>query len=146
MSRLISDLNPDVRWLCNSHFENCRKENITILVYNTKRTMQEQALLFASGRKIEELPILVAELIPEKINSWKKNGFIFAPGSVVTNTMESNHLSGNAYDCVPEVDGEAIWDNDELWNKIGNIGKKLGLTWGGDWKDFPDKPHFELKR
>ena len=22
-------------------------------------------------------------------------------------------------------------------------GKKLGLTWGGDWKSIVDKPHFE---
>ena len=42
-----------------------------------------------------------------------------------------------------------------LWDGLRNIAKamkaasaKLGtpVIWGGDWKSFPDGPHFELKR
>ena len=25
----------------------------------------------------------------------------------------------------------------------GQIGKQVGFSWGGDWKKFPDKPHFQ---
>jgi peptidoglycan L-alanyl-D-glutamate endopeptidase CwlK len=32
---------------------------------------------------------------------------------------------------------------DPVWAQIGAIGVELGLTWGGNWKRFPDRPHFE---
>jgi len=31
----------------------------------------------------------------------------------------------------------------ELWNKLGEIGKKYGLEWGGDWGW--DRPHFQMR-
>jgi peptidoglycan L-alanyl-D-glutamate endopeptidase CwlK len=40
------------------------------------------------------------------------------------------------------VDGKADW-NTPHWNKIAEIGKSLGWSWGGDWTSFKDKPHFE---
>lgn len=33
----------------------------------------------------------------------------------------------------------------ELWDRLGEIGRALGLEWGGDW-DWQDCPHFQLKR
>jgi peptidoglycan L-alanyl-D-glutamate endopeptidase CwlK len=30
------------------------------------------------------------------------------------------------------------------WKKIGVLGEKLGLSWGGRWKSFRDNLHFEL--
>ena len=35
-------------------------------------------------------------------------------------------------------------DGDSLWNCIGDLGKQAGLLWGGDFKTFKDKPHFEF--
>jgi len=35
-----------------------------------------------------------------------------------------------------------IWRGD--WDKLGAIGRNLGLYWGGDWKTFKDNPHFQL--
>ena len=37
-------------------------------------------------------------------------------------------------------------DSDGWFSKVGQIGKKFGLEWGGDWKGTPDKPHFELTK
>jgi hypothetical protein len=31
----------------------------------------------------------------------------------------------------------------KYYDLIVPIAKKLGITWGGDWTGFPDKPHFE---
>jgi hypothetical protein len=31
-----------------------------------------------------------------------------------------------------------------LWNEMGAVGHVLGLQWGGDWRSFKDKPHFQL--
>lgn len=31
---------------------------------------------------------------------------------------------------------------DELYKKLGQLGKSIGLSWGGDWKNPVDMPHF----
>jgi peptidoglycan L-alanyl-D-glutamate endopeptidase CwlK len=33
-----------------------------------------------------------------------------------------------------------------LYRQAGNIGKGLGLEWGGDWTRFRDEPHFQVVR
>jgi hypothetical protein len=30
------------------------------------------------------------------------------------------------------------------WDKLSSMGKGLGMRWGGDWKSFQDKPHFQV--
>jgi peptidoglycan LD-endopeptidase CwlK len=64
-------------------------------------------------------------------------------GSIVTNArgLESYHNFGSAIDLISLRDG---WNAPYyFWNTLGEEGKKLGLIWGGDWSDFPDKAHFE---
>jgi peptidoglycan L-alanyl-D-glutamate endopeptidase CwlK len=47
---------------------------------------------------------------------------------------------------VPIVNGQADWKTTaDTWNKIGTVGKSVGFEWGGDWKSFVDKPHFEMQ-
>lgn len=55
----------------------------------------------------------------------------------------SKHQYGLAVDLVPVVDGVAVWDNTVLWRKVGVVGEKLGLRWGGRWKKPYDPGHFE---
>ena len=44
-------------------------------------------------------------------------------------------------------DGKGAYNDSDGWfSKVGQIGKKFGLEWGGDWKGTPDKPHFELTK
>ena len=61
-------------------------------------------------------------------------------------TMNSRHLTGHAVDLAPYP---LSWD----WNYFYPIAdamkqaaRELGvdLEWGGDWKTFPDGPHFQL--
>lgn len=64
---------------------------------------------------------------------------------IVTQTLNSNHMSGKAADFVPVKDGKIWWNAPaEVWNVLGEIGEANGLKWGGRWKDFPDSPHFEV--
>lgn len=35
-------------------------------------------------------------------------------------------------------------DNDGFFSKVGAIGVKIGLEWGGNWTSPVDKPHFQL--
>jgi peptidoglycan L-alanyl-D-glutamate endopeptidase CwlK len=64
-------------------------------------------------------------------------------------TMNSRHLNGHAVDLGAWVDGTVKWDW-PLYHKIASAMKKaateygIDLEWGGDWKGFPDGPHFQL--
>lgn len=55
----------------------------------------------------------------------------------------SKHQYGLAVDIVPIVDSVAMWDNKQLWLKVGVVGEKLGLRWGGRWRKPYDPGHFE---
>ncbi|HYF82094.1 MAG TPA: M15 family metallopeptidase [Clostridia bacterium] len=117
-SKKIEDLHPVVRELCRKHIEACRKRGVEMLVTNTLRDLEYQQYLYSLGRS--------------------------KPGSIVTNMkLIGPHGFGLAYDVVPVVKGRAVWDDKHLWDIIGEEGKRLKLTWGGDWKSIVDKPHFE---
>lgn len=56
---------------------------------------------------------------------------------------KSKHQYGFAVDLVPIVNDSAVWHNNVLWRKIGVVGERLGLRWGGRWKYPFDPGHFE---
>ncbi len=56
---------------------------------------------------------------------------------------KSKHQYGLAVDVVPIVNGKAVWDNVVLWRRVGVVGERLGLRWGGRWKHPYDPGHFE---
>jgi len=63
---------------------------------------------------------------------------------------KSYHQSGKAFDIFAYVDGKASWDRDKLTaiaRHIQKVAKEqfdTELTWGGDWKNFVDMPHFQI--
>ena len=64
-------------------------------------------------------------------------------------TMNSRHLTGHGVDLGALVNGKVRWDW-PLYHKIADAMKQaaqekgVDLEWGGDWKSFPDGPHFQL--
>lgn len=71
-------------------------------------------------------------------------------------TLNSRHLAGadgwaKAVDLGALVGTELRWDW-PLYHKIAAAMKQAAtelsvpIVWGGDWKSFPDGPHFELPR
>ncbi len=118
-SRRLEDLHPLIAERARQLVELAQAEGIEILVTSTLRTFEEQAELFVIGRT--------------------------KPGDIVTNAEpgKSWHNFGLAFDVVPLVNGKAIWDS-PFWNRIGELGKQVGLVWGGDFQSFKDKPHFEF--
>jgi len=70
-------------------------------------------------------------------------------------TMRSRHLPGktnklsHAVDFAIKLNGKVRWD-EPLFKQLGPIVKKAAkdvgvpVEWGGDWKTFSDKPHFQL--
>ena len=63
-------------------------------------------------------------------------------------TMNSRHLTGHAVDLAPwPISWE--WEGfypiaDAMKTSADELG--VSLEWGGDWKSFPDGPHFQLSR
>lgn len=72
-------------------------------------------------------------------------------------TMRSRHLTGHAVDLAPFVDEDADGDREITWHQghydrlmpwIKEAAKQEGVrvTWGGSWRTFVDKAHWELGR
>ena len=61
-------------------------------------------------------------------------------------TMNSRHLTGHAVDLAPwpiSWDWEYFYPIAEAM-KDASDGVGVPIEWGGDWKSFPDGPHFQL--
>ena len=122
MSRDITLLHPEVQAIIPKFLEECKKQGLIVKTTDTVRTKQEQDDLYAQGRTK-----------PGKIVTWVKYPY-------------SNHNWGMAFD-ICRNDGKGAYNDSDGWfAKVGQIGKKFGLTWGGEWKGTPDKPHFELTK
>lgn len=66
--------------------------------------------------------------------------------SGASKTMNSRHLTGHAVDLVPYP---VSWDWEYFYpiaEAMKQAAEELGvdIEWGGDWKSFPDGPHFQL--
>jgi peptidoglycan L-alanyl-D-glutamate endopeptidase CwlK len=87
--------------------------------------------------------------VTEGLRSSQRQAQLLAEGR--SRTMNSRHITGHAVDVVPMVDGRVSWD----WVHFHPMAavfkeeaERLGIpiVWGGDWRSFPDGPHFELSR
>ena len=64
-------------------------------------------------------------------------------------TLNGRHITGHAVDLGAWIEDEVRWDW-PLYHKIAKAMKEaakelnVAIVWGGDWKGFPDGPHFEL--
>lgn len=126
----IQGLHPVVQKATVKLIEHSYAKGIPILITQGLRTIAEQNDLYAQGRT--------------------------KAGKIVTNAKGgySNHNFGVAIDfCLLLPDGKNVsWDNlkdgnlDSLpdWSQVVDEAKKLGFSWGGDWKSFKDLPHFEM--
>ena len=117
-SRDPNALLPSVRAKCYAFIAACKTAGIDVILTSTYRDIESQNALYAQGRTL--------------------------PGNIVTKAKggDSMHNYRLAFDFVPVVNGKAIWDNDKLWQQCGDIGRKVGLEWGGGW-GFQDKPHMQ---
>lgn len=103
--------------------------------------------------KISEVDFTVLEGLRTKERQAK----LFAAKK--SKTMNSRHITGHAVDLAPwplngDFDEDGIlniedWDEyypiaDAMKQAADDLG--VAIVWGGDWKSFPDGPHYELDR
>lgn len=113
----LNTLHPYFRTVAVELIAKMVEAKIPIQIINTKRTQSQAKKLLLQGR------------------SWTKN---------------SKHLIGHAIDLAPfeiyKLHGpdKLNWDRDDpIWQEMGDIGRRIGLVWGGDWLK-KDMGHFEF--
>ena len=113
-SRDIADLRADVRANCVIFLDLCKEAGLPVLVTETVRDDKYQRYLAAHGYAAK------------------------------TATRPTFHgvKAGLAFDICKNVKGHE-YDDPSFFARCGQIGKQVGFSWGGDWKKFPDRPHFQ---
>ena len=80
----------------------------------------------------------------EGLRTQERQQQLYSTGK--SKTMNSRHLTGHAVDLAP---WPITWDWDHFYpiaDAMKQAAEELDvpLEWGGDWKSFPDGPHFQL--
>ena len=117
----IATLDLKLQRIARQFVAQARAAGFPVTITSGRRTMAEQQKLFDQGR--------------------------VTPGNVVTNARpgESAHNFGLAFDfAFLNAVGRPSWPEDGPWAEAAAIGKRMGLSWGGDWKSFKDRPHLEM--
>lgn len=117
--RNIDSLHPTAQTAIKLLFQECHKAGIDIFVTETFRSQARQNYLYEQGRT--------------------------RSGKIVTWTKSSRHTSKLAWD----IAASTLKGNKDIYNvsilkKAGAIANKLNITWGGNWKNNIDYPHFEV--
>lgn len=117
--KVIATLLPEVQPYARALVHAAKEEGITIHVTSGLRTIEEQNALYEKGRS--------------------------KPGPVVTNVRGgfSVHNYGCAFDVTVFNGAQPVWESPS-YDKVGELGQRLGLSWGGTWSN-PDQPHFALR-
>lgn len=118
MSRLLNDLHPSFRPFAVELLARLTEAGIQVVIVDTLRTPAEHAVNLVNG---------------------------------TSKAKRSKHLDGLAIDVAPyeqwNLHGpdKLQWNTrDPVWQRIGEIGERLGLRWGGRWIDPHDPGHFEM--
>ncbi len=116
--RDLSELADNAELACRLLFQECYKAGIReIFITETYRSQARQNYLYEQGRSRK--------------------------GNKVTWTKSSRHTSRLAWDIA--VSNGNLYDI-RILTRVGIIAGKLGITWGGNWKDNVDMPHFEVTK
>lgn len=126
MSRNISELHPELQRRIALLKQECAKQGLHIGISECVRTPAEQDALYAKGRTVAPI------------------GNKYTVTNCKGSTYSSMHQWGVAADFYRNDGKGAFVDTDGFFGKVGRIGQKLGLEWGGAWKKPVDKPHFQL--
>lgn len=114
--REIEALTPLAQKACTLFLNTCTERGIPIFITETYRSQARQNYLYEQGRT--------------------------RPGAIVTWTKNSRHTGRMAWDIAVNPP-HALYDRQVL-RQAGEAAKALGITWGGDWENTPDPPHFEI--
>jgi len=117
----LATLEPSFRLKIEVLLHELEQMGIKCVITSARRTMAEQAKLYAQGRTTH--------------------------GAIVTKADkgQSSHNFGLAVDLCPLNPAGELWWNapDDVWHVIARTAEKNGLEAGYFWKGFVDKPHIQ---
>lgn len=113
-TRSIDALRADIAANCRVFLARCAAAGYPTIVTQTVRNGAEQRRLAREG---------------------------YAAKSATVPTFHAQGV-GLAFDICKNIKGHE-YDDAAFFKAAGKIGKEMGFTWGGDWKSFPDRPHFQ---
>lgn len=114
--------------------------NIVKDIERLKEPAKTACKLFLETCKKEGLDIFITETL----RTAERQKYLYQKGASKCDGVKnkSNHQGGMAWDIACR--GKELY-NHAMLDKAGAIAKRLGITWGGTWETFIDKPHFEVK-
>ncbi|PIR52947.1 hypothetical protein COU76_04185 [Candidatus Peregrinibacteria bacterium CG10_big_fil_rev_8_21_14_0_10_49_10] len=122
--RYLEDLQEDFRPPVTALLQKARAAGLRIVIVQGHRSYAEQETLYGKGR--------------------------ITGGPKVTNAQPGHswHNFGYAVDfAFEDENGRINFDESNDWQKLGEIGRSIpGLKWGGDFRSFKDRPHFQFDK
>ena len=116
----IGSLHPKAQQAARVFLKKVRDAGIDARIISGTRTYAEQNSLFRQGRSGNP---------PPKVTNARGG--------------QSNHNFGIAWDIGIFKNGAYLGDS-PLYDKASQVGLTAELEWGGNWKSFKDKPHYQL--
>ncbi|RIX60649.1 M15 family peptidase [Paenibacillus nanensis] len=116
---------------------------------------EKQAELVAEAAKLD-----IDVVITDGFRSHEEQNALYEKGRTTSGPVVTHVRGGGSYHnyglaidfALKTSKGQIIWDleydgnrNGEAdWMEVVAIAKRLGFSWGGDWKDFKDYPHLQM--
>lgn len=113
-SRDVGQLRADVAENCRILCERAAARGLNVLVTETVRDEEYQRYLAEKG---------------------------YAAKTATVPTFHARGV-GLAFDVCKNEKGHE-YDDASFFDAVGRLGREMGFTWGGDWRSFPDRPHFQ---
>jgi LAS superfamily LD-carboxypeptidase LdcB len=119
-TEVVRGLKPEAAQLAQQLIDVASLRGIEVRIIAGYRSNEQQNELYAQGRT--------------------------KPGPKVTNVIGgcSVHNTGLAFDIGVFQEGKYL-DESPMYSEVGQIGKSLGLEWGGDKRTVIEEPHFETR-
>jgi peptidoglycan LD-endopeptidase CwlK len=145
MSRALADLLPEAQAAATRALDDLKAREIPYYVFSTLRTTAEQEALYAQGR--EQLITVNALRQAAGIPAIGEKENLYTVTNCDGHKNKSQHQGGLAIDVVPLGPRGPEWPiaSDVRWEDIANSFEREGFEWGGRWKGFPDRPHYQYK-
>jgi hypothetical protein len=137
-SRDLSKLTPEMKEKVERFLQKCEERGFEVFISEGWRDKARQLYLWSFGRHLTptfEVSVLGYDHPEIEGHPEKKQ---------VTQTLQSNHMTGNAVDIA--FKGEELYPKDmRVWNEVYDIAEECGLTSLYRRTGYKDLPHLELE-
>ena|ERR1035437_3083954 len=151
----IKSLHPVFRMAVDQILRDMKASGWNPVIGSGMRTNQQQAALFAQGRKgLEQVNAMRHQAGLPAIPAAENRYTVTKAGPGLSKHNLTTALLCHGRSAVDVVNGYAVdivdkrrgWNVPDVrfWTDLGYLARKYGCEWGGDW-DPPDSAHVQMK-